>query len=217
MPLITSYSTQNWHNVGAFASAKESYSAGQVAVQKSKVGASGGTTDGWWGDISGYWYKNGYPEGKAQFGGDNGKEHWAIFSFGGSPCRYLQEQVTAMKFYQRNDSTAGHGMYVNRFGLELIADGGATEVWDLSGEMGRPSSYGKWHEKSFNSALMADLRYWKINKIWIQISTHGGKGNRATNTTVEQLQFKTAGNSGWKIILPMVRDSNKRQHGNMIG
>lgn len=215
--LIKSVPANSWNNCGQFADVKESFNAGATPISSSKVGASGGGTEGWWGDISGYWYKSGYPEGKATFNGENGKDHYAIFKFGGSPSRFITTQVTGLKFKEGNDSTAGHGLYIRRFGLELVADGGSREVWDLSGKMSRPGSYGKWHEKSFNSSLISRLKDWHIYKFVVEVSSSGGSGKRTTTTTVEQLQFKTAGSSGWNIILPYRRDWNKKQYQNMIG
>ena len=217
MGLISSRSANSWANVEAFASAKESFNAGQTVINSCKVGASGGGTEGFWGDVGGGWYTGGYPEGKAKFAGKNGNDHYAIFKFGGSPSRFLRTEVTAMKFYEGNNSTAGRGLYIRRFALELVSDGGAKEVWDLSGKMGRPGSYGKWHEKSFNSSLISRLKDWHIYKLVVEVSSKGGSGTRDTQTTVEQLQFKTAGNSGWNIVLPLKRDYNKKQYQNMIG
>ena len=184
-----------------------------------KVGASGGKTENFWGDIGGYWFKSGQPEGDARFGGDNGRDHWAIFLFGGGDwSRWMNGQfVSGIKFKENNDSTAGRGMYVLRYGI-AITNGSSLENYDLSGEMSRPNSYGKTHTANFNSALMNRLNGgWFVEKFIVEISTAGGSGSRNTNTSVSNLKFKTAGPSGKNLVLPVVRSKADRAKTDWIG
>ncbi len=185
-----------------------------------KVGASGGTTVNFWGDISGYWYQSGQPEGNATWSGKNGASHFAIFLFGGGNSRWMTGKfVSGLQFKEENNSTAGHGMYVLRYGITIIAHSGISqETYDLSGEMSRPSSYGKTHTANFNSALMSRLNDgWFIEKFIVEISTAGGKGDRTTGTSVSNLKFKTAGSSGRNLILPVVRSKSDRSKTDWIG
>jgi hypothetical protein len=184
-----------------------------------KVGASGGTTTDFWGDIDGFWYQGGYPEDKARFYGDNGLDHFAIFLFGGGNySRWMNGQfVSGIQFKENNDSTAGRGIYVLRYGI-AITNGSSRENYDLSGEMSRPNSYGKTHTANFNSALMSRLNGgWFIEKFIVEISSAGGSGGRKSNTSVSDLKFKTAGPSGSNLVLPVVRSKADRAKTDWIG
>ena len=215
---IKSVPAGSYGSCGAFSSDVKTFSAG-ATYGPVKVGASGGYTTDFWGDLGGGWYKDGYPEGDARFGGNNGKDHFAIFLFGGGDrSRWMNGQfVSGIQFKENNDSTAGHGMYVLRYGIAIM-NGSTIENYDLSGEMSRPNSYGKTHTANFNSALMSRLNSgWFVEKFIVEISTAGGTGTRTTNTSVSNLKFKTPGTSGSNLVLPVVRSRSDRQHTKWIG
>jgi len=216
--LIYSVPAGSYGNCEAFSSTTKQFN-GNESYGPVKVGASGGSTTNFWGDISGYWYQGGYPEGKALFYGDNGQDHFAIFLFGGGNySRWMNGQfVSGIQFKENNDSTAGRGIYVLRYGI-AITDGSNRENYDLSGEMSRPSTYGKTHTADFNSALMSRLNGgWFVEKFIVEISSAGGSGSRKSNTTVSDLKFKTAGPSGKYLVLPVDRAKSDRAKTDWIG
>ena len=215
---IKSVPAGSYGNCGAFSSDVKTFSA-NASYGPVKVGASGGSTTDFWGDIGGYWYQGGHPEDKARFYGDNGKDHFAIFLFGGGNySRWMNGQfVSGIQFKEENDSTAGHGIYVLRYGI-AITNGSSRENYDLSGEMSRPNSYGKTHTANFNSALMSRLNSgWFVEKFIVEISSSGGTGTRASNTTITNLKFKTPGPSGSNLVLPVVRSKADRAKTDWIG
>jgi hypothetical protein len=221
MPLIYSVPESSWANCDTFGNKFQKYEANQ-GLANIKVGASGGITENYWGDIDCYWYSTGgYPESNgATFRGKNGNDHFAICKFGADSGRYIHG-VTGLKFREDNDSTAGHGIYVFRYGVEIVSSSGSYELYDLSGKMSRPGSYGKWHEKTFNSTLKNRLTSsWYISKLILEISCAGGSGTRTTQTTIKQLQFKTPqcpASGSWNLILPPKRGWSARNDQQRIG
>ena len=183
-----------------------------------KKGSSSASTSDYTSSLDSWPYKRGYPEGKAEWEIDAGRDYDFIHYFGGSYGRYLDTHVTGLKFRQENNSTAGHGIYIRRYGLELVSSSGSKQVWDLSGFMGRPSSYGVDRSVSFNSDLLNALRTtYYINNLVVMASTRGGSGSRRTKTTIENLQFMTrTGPTGMKLILPARRNYSDRTKTNMI-
>jgi hypothetical protein len=208
----------SYGNCGAFSEDVKKFNANE-SYGPIKVGASGGYTTNFWGDLSGFWYQGGLPEGNARFYGDNGLDHFQIFLFGGGNySRWMNGQfVSGIQFKENNDSTAGRGIYVLRYGI-VIMNGSSIENYDLSGEMSRPSSYGKTHTANFNTTLMNRLNSgWFIEKFIVEISSAGGSGSRKTSTSVSNLKFKTAGNYGSNLVLPVVRDRRDRTQTKWIG
>jgi hypothetical protein len=216
--LIYSVPAGSYGNCEAFSSTVTTFD-GNESYGPVKVGASGGYTTDFWGDISGYWYQSGYPEGDARFYGDNGRDHFAVFLFGGGNySRWMNGQfVSGIQFKENNDSTASHGIYVLRYGI-AITDGSNRENYDLSGEMSRPNTYGKTHTADFNSALMSRLNGgWFVEKFIVEISSAGGSTGRKSNTSVSDLKFKTAGPSGKYLVLPVDRAKSDRAKTDWIG
>ena len=219
---IYSVSPNSYANCDTFGTTVTQYDANQ-SYGPIKVGASGSITEDFWGDISGYWYQGGQPENNCRFYGDNGRDHFAIFKFGGGSGRYIGKQVTGLTFRENNDSTAGRGMYIFRYGIQITSRTSSTyEMYDLSGKMSRPSSYGKTHTKTFNSTLQNRLNSgdWFIEKLLVEVSTAGGTGTRATNTTISNLKFnvKSSGlSSAYKLILPAKRPYSSRNDTMRIG
>jgi len=215
--LIASVPAGSYGNCGAFSSDVKTFYADE-SYGPVKVGAPGGYTTDFWGDVGGGWYKSGHPEGDARWSGKNGMNHYAIFLFGGGNSRWMNGQfVSGLRFEENNDSTKGHGLYVLRYGI-AITNGSHRENYDLSGEMSRPGSYGKTHTANFNSALMSRLNGgWFVEKFIVEISSAGGSGDRTTSTTVSNLKFKTAGPSGKNLVLPVVRSKSDRSKTYWIG
>ena len=221
---IYSVPAGSYGNCGAFSADVQTFN-GNDNYGPIKVGAPGGVTENFWGDIDGWWYQGGQPEdgwdgGSARFWGSNARDHWAIFVFGGgSYSRWMNGQfVSGIKFEENNDSTKGHGLFVFRYGI-AITNGGSRENYDLSGKMDRPSSYGKTHTANFNSALMNRLNSgnWYVEKFFVEISCAGGVGGGETTTTVSNLRFKTAGPSGKNLVLPVIRSKSDRAKTDWIG
>jgi hypothetical protein len=216
--LIYSVPAGSYGNCEAFSSTIKKFNANE-SYGPIKVGASGGYTTNFWGDLDGYWYEGGYPEGDARFYGDNGRDHYQIFLFGGGNySRWMNGQfVSGIQFKENNDSTASHGIYVLRYGI-AITNGSSRENYDLSGEMSRPNSYGKTHTANFNTALMNRLNGgWFVEKFIVEISSAGGSTGRKSNTSVSNLKFKTAGPSGKNLVLPVDRAKSDRAKTDWIG
>ena len=224
---IYSVTPGSYQKCDTFGTGVNKYS-GNTSYGPIKVGASGAITEDYWGDIDGFWYQSGHPEsgesGQAKWAGSNGRDHWAIFKLGDGSGRYLGGHVTGLKFRENNNSTAGHGLYIFRYGIQLVGKNSTTiEMYDLSGKLSRPSNFGKTHSKTFNATLQDKLSSgnWLIDKLLVEVSTQGGSGSRTTYTTITDLQFMTRGStiSGgpWKLILPAKRPRKDRHETNRIG
>jgi hypothetical protein len=212
--LIKTVSCATWVNCNALGTDVNRYES-NTNLTGIRAGSSRGITKSFGNDVGSGWYRGGLPEDKATFRGSNGDDHWMIMKLGASNGRYLNTHVTGLQFYEGNNSTTGHGMYIRRYCLETVNNSGSTIIWDLGGEMNRPGSYGKTHQVDFNSALLSNLASnYFISKFVVQVSTQGGSGSRDTSTTVESLKFKTAtapsSDPSAKLILPARRPYSQR-------
>ena len=76
-----------------------------------------GNKDKWEADVSGWWNGKNPEVELAKFHGKNGKSHNANFQLGRSSGRYPHKQIRCLSFEYRQNSTAGHGLFLRRYGL----------------------------------------------------------------------------------------------------
>ena len=213
---IKTVATGSYQACDVFGSTHEGKNSGFRATGVQR-GSSSASNDDYYASLNSWPYQRGYPEGKAEWEIDAGNNYDFVHYFGGSSGRYLDTHVTGLTFRQENNSTAGHGVYIKRFGLELVNSSGSKQLWDLSGWMSRPGAYGVDISRSFNSDLLNALRTtFYINKFVVIASTSGGTGSRKTRTTIENLKFMTRTGPGGRLILPKMRNYSDRTKTNMI-
>ena len=217
--LIKSVPADSFQSCDVFNTVTNGFNA-NTSVGPIKVGASGGVTESFWGDINDYWYQSGgHPEGVAKWSGTNGSDHWSVREFGNDYSRYLDgNMVDAIQFKENNDSTAGNGLYIFRYAIG-ISNGSSKEWYDLSGKMNRPGTYGRTHTAYFNSTLMNRLKSgWYVRGLLVEVSCAPKRaGSHATNTTISNLKFRAVGARGKNLILPVKRWNYDASKTNWIG
>ena len=145
--------------------------------------------------------------------GNNGKDHWQVNKIGVSSGHYLSTEITGFKFQASQDSGAGHGMYIRRFGFLLRSKTSSSSYfYDAGGTLSRGSYGTKSYSHSFSPTVLN--RYlndgWCFDEFRYQLSTQGGSGTRTTSVRVYNFQFQYVGLSGKKLILPVKRSYSNR-------
>ncbi len=145
--------------------------------------------------------------------GSNGKDHWQINLIGTSSGHYLSTQITGFKFKAYQDSGAGHGLYIRRYGFKLRSKTGSSSIiYDAGGTLSRGNYGEKNYSHSFNSTIINN--YLNNGYCWdefmYQVSSQGGTGSRETSVLVYDFQFNYRSLSGKQLILPIKRTYSNR-------
>lgn len=121
-------------------------------------------------------------------GGENGKEHWAIYRVN-SDFNGLyppMELVSGFGIGWYQDSTAGHGMYPKRFGVRAYnPTTGADLIWGCS-ERSRGSNNSSWQHLiyDFSESDRTALQGFRFDGFYVQISSQSGTGTRSTSVSL---------------------------------
>jgi len=177
---------------------------------------AGSDTSQWKNDVS-WWGVSGDVCGTSSNGilskGSNGKDHWQINKCGISSGHYLSTEITGFKFKADQDSGAGHGMYIRRFGFRLVKKNSTTAYfYDAAGTLSRGNYGTKNYSHTFNSTILNNYlnNGYCFDEFRYQLSTQGGSGDRETSVRVYDFQFSYVGSSGKKLILPVKRAYSNR-------
>jgi hypothetical protein len=149
-----------------------------------------------------------------EFSGKNGKDHSQHLAIGRDSGLYPREYVTGFKFKANQNSGAGHGLYIRKFGFKLRKTTN-TDSWFYGA--GGSYSRGDYGTKSYNCDFDSDT----INKLengycfyelHLEMSTKGGSGDRTTAVNIYDFtfKFKTAPFNNTYLIRPIVRPYNER-------
>jgi len=145
-----------------------------------------------------------------KIGGDNGRDHWAnyeqnISGFGRYiPMRFIQG--FAIDFKQ--DSTAGHGLFLKNVGIEFQKEDGTVLRWG-SNDRSRQGDY-ETHtiEYKFGSEQSAMAQgNARFHRFICRLSSQGGTGSRFTNLTLGnfRLLWDNTGSNTGRWIVPSLR------------
>jgi hypothetical protein len=178
---------------------------------------SGSSTSEWKQDVN-FWGHSGdvcsaNSSGGIRSGGNNGTKHWQIVKCGTSSGHYLSTEITGFKFKANQDSGAGHGMYIRRYGFRLVQkNGNSGHFFDAGGVLSRGDFGDRNYSHTFNSTILNNYlnNGWCFDEFRYQLSTEGGTGTRTTHVTVWDFQFTYVGSSGKKLILPVRRSYGDR-------
>ena len=160
----------------------------------------------WWGtsgDVCG-----GDANTGARSAGDNGKDHWQNNKIGNSQGHYLSSEITGFRFKAAQDSGAGHGLYIRRYGFLLAKkDQNQYYFFDAGGFLNRGDGGTKSYSHSFNSTILNNYlgNGWVFTEFRYQVSSEGGSGSRTTSVIVYDFQFNYVSSSGKQLILPIKR------------
>lgn len=162
--------TVNWLNRGIVPTGAQTPTFGNTTAFKQDVT---------WG-ISGNGDPQGYPG--VSIKGNNGKEHYATYEFGQAGGLYCPAHVlTGFSLESRQNSTAGHGLWLRRIGLKFENFSGETKFWGGAPKSSRNNNY-SWNtmSKGFNLGEQESLRGFVVKGLVIEISSAGGTGTRET-------------------------------------
>jgi len=178
---------------------------------------SGGSDTSQWKNDTSWWGVSGDVCGTSSGGilskGENGKDHWQINKCGISSGHYLSTEITGFKFKASQDSGAGHGMYIRRFGFRLVKKNSTSSYFfDAAGTLSRGNYGTKNYSHTFNSTILNNYlnNGYCFDEFRYQLSTQGGTGKRTTSVRVYDFQFSYVGSSGKKLILPVKRSYSNR-------
>lgn len=126
-------------------------------------------------------------------GGNNGKSHEANYVQESNKSGYRPSMANLKGFSikAKQDSTAGHGIYLKNVCISMTNDtGGNQKIW-ASGDQSRKDNY-NWNRYSFNFSAsdIASMTPYYFDRIWIRLSTSGGTGTRETYVTLGALKLK---------------------------
>ena len=133
--------------------------------------------------------------GAIRFSGENGLEHYQSYRFGNAGSIFPKADViTGFQLENKQNSTAGHGIYLSRMGLIFRNRSGAELMWG-SEIRGRPNTYEKqiWVQQ-INQSDRNLLTGYVVDSLAVEMSTRTGTGIR--NTQVELGGFKLLYNVG---------------------
>lgn len=164
----------------------------------------------WWGNSGDVGSSN--TSGGVKSSGNNGQDHWQINKIGTSSGHYLSTEISGFKFTVFQDSGAGHGLYVRRYGFLLRSKTSSSSYfYDAGGTISRGNYGTKYHSHSFNSTVLDKLdNGWCFDEFRYQVSSQGGSGSRTTQVVVYDFQFNYKGQSGKRLILPIKRSFSNR-------
>ena len=140
------------------------------------------------------------------FTGSNGKSHNGITHIGVTGGCYPSTQIDGFQFQAYQDSGAGHGLYIRRWGFALTNGPGATYFYDAGGICSRGDYGTKTYTHKFNATCLAKLADgYYFDELRIGISTDGGTGSRETSVSVFNFKYSWAGLQNKNMIIPAVR------------
>ena len=190
-----------------------------TASSKQALSPNSGQSASFYYDDSAWWAKGGNitTSGGFRFNGENGKEHWLTTDFGVTAGIYPNTQVSGCRFTISNDSTAGHALWVRKWGV-VCTHPTEGDVFHGADGLSEPTgdSYGDHHHNrdteftknigNWDQSLMDHLSVgWVISKVRFEITTEGGKGTRETNVVIKNFRWVYRTVSGKTLILPAVR------------
>ena len=121
------------------------------------------------------------------FSGENGKEHWANY-YVSSNLNGLYPQMELISGFGlsfNQNSTAGHGMHVRRFGITMYKKSTDSYLLWGSNSRSRSSSIGWQHVKySFSESDKTAIQGYRFAYFMFQVSSEGGTGTRTTQVGV---------------------------------
>ena len=145
--------------------------------------------------------------------GDNGRDHWQNNKIGVDYGHYLSTEITGFKFKAVQDSGAGRGLYVRRYGFKLRSKTGSSSIiYDAGGVLSRGDYGTKSYSHTFNSTVLNNYlnNGYCFDEFMYQISSQGGSGSRNTSVQVYDFQFNYKSSSGKQLILPIRRSFGNR-------
>ena len=144
--------------------------------------------------------------------GSNGKSHDGITHIGTQSGSYPSTEIDGFRFQAYQNSGAGHGLYIRRWGFRLAtATGSGGTFFDCGGVLKRGDYGTKTYSHKFNSSIMSKLANgYVFDELRIGISTDGGTGTRDTCVQIYNFEFSWAGISGRHMIIPAVRPYAER-------
>ena len=146
--------------------------------------------------------------GGVRSAGDNGKDHWQNNKIGNTQGHYLSTEITGFKFKASQESGAGHGLYIRRYGFLLAKkDRSQYYFYDAGGVLSRGSSGTKDYSHNFSRTILNQYlsNGWVFTELRYQVSSQGGTGSRSTSVIVYDFQFNYVNESGKQVILPIKR------------
>lgn len=190
---------------------------GGYEVSPSAITPDGGVSTSQWAQDVNWWGISGDVCQTSSSGvlskGENGRDHWQINKCGVSSGHYLSTEITGFKFKASQDSGAGHGMYIRRYGFRLVKKTTSTSYfYDAGGVLSRGNYGTKDYSHTFNSTILNDYlnNGYVFDEFRYQLSTQGGSGKRTTSVRVYDFQFSYVGSSGKRLILPVKRSYSNR-------
>ena len=159
------------------------------------------------GDVCSSTAGNGYT-----YKGSNGKSHDGITFIGTTHGSYPSTQIDGFRFQAYQDSGAGHGLYIRRWGFRLASKTSSSAIFFDCGGVCKRGDYGtKSYSHKFNSSIMSKLANdYVFDELRIGISTDGGTGTRETTVQIFNFHFSWVGKSGKHLIVPAVRPYAQR-------
>ena len=159
------------------------------------------------GDVCASSAGNGYT-----YKGSNGKSHDGITHIGTESGSYPSTQIDGFQFKAYQNSGAGHGLFIRRWGFRLAtASGSGGTFFDCGGVLKRGDYGTKTYSHKFNSSIMSKLANgYVFDELRIGISTDGGTGSRETTVQIYDFKYSWVGKSGKHLIVPAVRPYAQR-------
>ena len=188
--------TVNWFDPGMKATSAQTPTFGDTSAFKQDVTFGGSGNEDPQGD-PGY-----------SFTGSSGKEHYTSYEFGYSagfpgglycPAAPLQ----GFSVESRQNSTAGHGLWLRRIGLKFQNSAGNVKFWGSTAKSSRSNNY-DWNlfERNFSDSDRTSLKGYVVTGLVIEITTKGGTGNRSSVLDVGRFRLHYSlgpTNSRWVI------------------
>ena len=150
------------------------------------------------------------------FNGENGKSHNSNFEIGKGNGVYPGHEIKGFCFEHLQDSTAGHGLHLRRYGMVLQHESQGEIFWS-SEVLSRRNDY-NWkkrtvylnHLKGIQEAFDEGYRFCTFR---FMVSSEGGTGTRRTSLKVAKFRFLWNTLEGTEaLILPMWRGHSNRFH-----
>jgi hypothetical protein len=171
-----------------------------------------------WPQDTDYWGKSGdvcasSASGGITSSGSNGKTHSQNYKVGTVYGHYLSTEIKGFKFRANQDSGAGRGMYVRRFGFRLRKKTTTSSIlYDAGGILSRGNYGDKYYDHQFSSDIYNNYlsKGWCFDEFWYNISSEGGSGSRDSTVKVFGFEFNYATSSGKRLILPVKRRFQQR-------
>ena len=186
-------------------------------ISSTTLTPNAGNTTTWKADVTYYLNSgdvcaSGTGSGCRSYAKDAGRDHWQINKIGTTSGHYLSTQITGFKFKVSQNSGAGHGLYVRRYGFLLRQKNGSSSYFWSTDAISRGSYGTKSYSHTFDSTVLNSyLRNgWCFDEFRYQVSTYGGSGTRTSEVIVYDFQFNYVGQSGKLLIVPVKRSYSDR-------